>query len=703
MRSLARVVLATVASLFLAGCGVGSQAPAIDADLAIVDVTVVPMTGESVLEGRTVLVKDGRIVAVEPTGKITVDEDARVVDGAGKFLTPALADMHVHIWSESDLLPYVANGVTLVRNMWGEPSTLAMRDRISKGEILGPRIVTSGKLVDGDPPIWGDASGVATTAEEAVALMDEQKVGGYDFFKIYNRLEPEVFEAIAAHSKEIDFPFGGHVPSAVPLDHALRSGMSSIEHLAGWDAATRVPGGGYATYEEASGSAASRAGMVRLSRRLRAGEIGWEEVFDPERRAELAALAAETGIWNVPTSVVNKHISTSRRQAEAEFARPEMRYISPSIRAMWNPDTDFRLKELSDDDLEAMQIFFEPKLATVNALRDAGARLLAGTDAPNPFVLHGFSLHEELAFFVEAGLSPYEALLAATRAPAEFLGEADEFGTVESGKRADLLLVDADPLEDVGAMKRIAGVVLAGRWLPRVELDAALEALARSFELPADWFEGLEPLPDDGEKASYEIAYNDSEVGAERFANVRADDGSYRVVGQARIQFGDLITQTVRVEAGAGGAFERLVFRQEAPSGTIEGEAVASDGRLTLRVASTEGDSAIEVIELGEKVIVTCDLTACRNPIVSRLAELEPGEKVEFDVRTRVTFGGLHFEPETWTAVRRPDREGARVYALDIRRSTETSELRVGLDDSGWRYSRLSDQMGVTEVARVDP
>jgi imidazolonepropionase-like amidohydrolase len=674
----------------------------IEADLAIVNVTVVPMTDEIVLEGRDVFVEDGRIAAVEPAGEILVDPNTPVVDGTGKFLTPGLADMHVHVWSESDLLPYVANGVTLVRNMWGGPITLAMRDRAARGEIVGPCIVTAGKLVDGDPPIWGNASGVATTPEEAVALMDEQKAGGYDFLKVYSRLEADVFEAIVAYSKEIDFPFAGHVPSAVPLERALRSGMTSIEHLDGWDKATWVAEG-YLTRQEASDFTARRRAMARLAPRLHSGEVTWEEVFDPERRAELAALAAEAGVWNVPTFAVNKRIFTSRRQAEAEFERPEMRYISPSIRAMWNPSTDFRLKNLTDDKLEVMQVFFESNLATVAALHEAGAPLLAGTDAPNPFVLHGFALHEELAFFVEAGLSPYETLLTATRAPAEFLGETDEFGTVDVGKRADLVLVDADPLEDVAAMKRIDGVVLAGRWMPRAELDDLLDALAHGFEVPADWFEGLDPLPTDGGSTSYEIAYNDSEVGAERFALARADDGSYRVDGQARIRFGDLITQTVRVEAGGDGAFERMLFRQEVPSGTVEGEAVAAGGQLTLIVKASEAESIREVLELGEGVLVTCDLVACKGPIVSRLAELGPGERVALEVLTLVTFGGLHFEPETWTAVRRADGDGARLYALYIRRGTETSEARVELDDAGWRFSRLSKQMGVTEFTRVDP
>jgi hypothetical protein len=369
---------------------------------------------------------------------------------------------------------------------------------------------------------------------------------------------------------------------------------------------------------------------------------------------------------------------------------------------MWNPSTDFRLKKYDDDDLEALQLFFEPMLATVTALHEAGARILAGTDAPNPFVLHGFALHEELAFLVRAGLSPYEALVASTRAPAEFLGEADEFGTIEIGKRADLVLVDANPLEDVAAMQRIAGVVLAGRWLPRAELDAALEELARGFELPEDWFAGLEPLPTDGEPAIFEVEYNGSEVGAERFTVARADDGSYRVDGQARSKYGDLATETVRFEVGPGGVFERLFYRQETPSGTAEGEAMVSKGRLTLTGVSADGEAAAHEVEISQDILVDCGLVACKRLILSRLSALDPGEEIALDVRTLIPFGGLRFEPETWTAVRRPDADGARVYALDILRGSEQYEVQLELDDSGWRHARWSAMMGVTEITRVE-
>jgi imidazolonepropionase-like amidohydrolase len=463
----------------------------IEADLAFVGVSVVAMIDERVIDGQTVLIRDGTIAAVGPEDEIAFSDAATVVSGEGRYLIPGLADMHVHVTTPSELAIFVANGITLVRNMWGVPEHLEVREQIESGLMLGPRIVTAGGIVDGIPTIWPDSIGVAD-ADSAIAEMNAQMAAGYDFIKIYSRLTAEPYRAIVERSRETGFPFGGHVPWSVTIEDAMRDGMRTIEHLSGWDQATALAGSEFETALGGGEVGGRLPAVTSFAEQLTSGEIGWDEVFDPARRDAVAALAAETGTWNVPTLVVSDGIFTSRRQAESRLDGPLIRYVQPAVLTMWDPDNHFMLADLSDADIEALHVFFEEGLARVTALHNAGAGILAGTDTPNPWVFPGFSLHRELEWFVEAGLSPYEALATATRSPAEFLGD-DSFGTIEVGKRADLVLLEANPLGDISATQSIVGVSIQDQWLPRIELDALLEGVVESLtvtseaiELPVD-------------------------------------------------------------------------------------------------------------------------------------------------------------------------------------------------------------------------
>ena len=680
----ALVTLATV--LGAAAC---PSQRVVDADLAFENVTVLPMVSEAALAGQTVLVKGGTIVAVGPARELTCDADCTRVDGTGKFLIPGLADMHVHVWAEGELPLYVANGVTLVRNMWGEPLTLAMRRRVEEGKILGPRIVTAGRLVDGDPPIWGEASAVATTPERARALMDEQKAAGFDFFKVYSRMTPEVFDAIAAHAREIGFPFAGHVPGAVPLEHALDSGMATVEHLTGWSEATRRSGGPYPSQASVPDWRKRGEAVAALARRIRAGETSWSDVFDPERRRAVAEKAAAKRVWQVPTLVVNRRIFTSRRQAAERLARPEMRFVAPEVRSSWNPATDFRLKGFSDDDLELLQVLFEEDLRRVKALAEAGAPLLAGTDAPNPWVVHGFAIHDELASLVEAGLTPYQALVAATRAPAEFLGEAAKAGTVEVGKRADLVLLDANPLEDIAATRGIAGVSLAGRWLSRGDLQKALQAIADGYAPNKDWFADLPPLPEGSAALEFQLVYNDAEIGAER-----GTTGRETVVGQRRTKSsGDLATETVSL------APARLSYRLTTPSGAAEGEATIDAATVSLSGRSLDGTAVARSTPRAGSIVV-CDLATCLAPVVGALEGVEVGGRRELSVLALESFGDLRFERETWTLTRAADEGGLRVYGGVRKRGSEENDVRLTVGKAGVASWRQSLKVGTFEARR---
>ncbi len=415
--------------LVAAGCAAPLPRSPTGGDFAIVDVAVIPMDAERVDAHQTVVVAHGQITLVAPAGAVPLAPTVRQIDGRGRFLIPGLADMHVHVWSDRELPLYVANGVTLVRNMWGDAAALDRRRRIAEGRVLGPRLFTAGPLADGDPPVWSSAL-VVHDAGEACMRMAEQQRDGYDFFKIYNNISSQTFDGIVACSRSTGFPFAGHVPDAVGMERMLRGGARSIEHLSGYDDAERRVGGPYLARKDYADSKNRLAARVAIAERVSRGELSWADVFDTRRRDELAVLTAREQVWSVPTLVVNQRISMPRRLVGEELLRPEMRYVDPLVKASWNPDNDFRKKSMTDHDLALLATYFEPNLERVRALNRAGALLLAGTDAPNPFVVHGFAEHEELELLVRAGLTPYEALAAATTGPARFLGEQGRSGVV---------------------------------------------------------------------------------------------------------------------------------------------------------------------------------------------------------------------------------------------------------------------------------
>lgn len=418
--------------------------------IAFVDVTVVPMTSEERLPHYTVVLRDGRIAAVGPASEVEVPAGAMRIDGRGKWLLPGLADMHVHLFSRSDLDLYLANGVTTIRNLGGyaaADSILDIRRAIEAGELRGPTIVTSGNWLDGDPP-YRDINTIVRTPEEARREIARQDEAGYDFVKVYEGLTPEVYAAIVEAADARGMPVTGHVPSRVGIEGVLRSGQSGIEHAG----AILLPALGFRPTEEAS-------------------------------RA-LARQVAEAGVAVTPTLWMIE-LAFRQRSGPAGIAevvaRPEMRYLPPERLATWRDDNMFAAYPRVPAAEGAVRR--EAVRRFVGHLRDAGARILVGTDADVAGSVPGFAIHEELRRLVAAGLTPREALRAATAAPAEYLAEVlpdlEPFGTIEVGRRADLILLDADPLEDVAHLEQPAGVMARGAWFPASELQALLDSAAR--------------------------------------------------------------------------------------------------------------------------------------------------------------------------------------------------------------------------------
>jgi imidazolonepropionase-like amidohydrolase len=456
--------------VFLWNCAhappVAASGDASNSATAFVDVTVVPMDTERLVPGQTVLIQDGRITALGPTESTPVPPGARRIDGRGRYLMPGLADMHVHLFfmAEGDLRIFLANGVTFVRGMWGTPRDLQWRERIARGELLGPTLVTAGPLIDGKPPIW-DESVVAETFADGERIVLEQKKAGYDFIKVYNRLTPEAYAGLVATAKREGLPFAGHVPFSMGLEGVFAAGQRSIEHLTGY-------------LESLQAENSEVRGKWDWASRLR--QIDY---VDEAKLLQVVEATKQSGIWNCPTLFLPRRYVSSE-EAQVLARQPEMRFVASWVREMWEPSKDFRLKDLTAEDFARLRRRDALLLKVTRALHDAGARLLLGTDTGNPYVLPGFSVHEELALLVQAGLTPYEALRAGTRDAAEFIGQLEEFGTVAPGKRADLLLLEANPLEDVANARRRSGVMVRGRWLPEEELRAMLEEVAASYASP---------------------------------------------------------------------------------------------------------------------------------------------------------------------------------------------------------------------------
>jgi imidazolonepropionase-like amidohydrolase len=445
--------------LFLMTCTVGTGQVAKSADtrvVAFVGVSVVPMDKERVVANQTVVVRDGRIVEVGPTGKAKIPTGATQIDGRGKFLMPGLADMHAHLFpgdgtandlATQQLILYLANGVTTVRNMIGAPAHVVLRDRVKEGKLLGPTVYTAG------PPLTGKDAVSPEVAERIVAA---QKQAGYDLLKVHEGLRPEVYETIASAARKSGIPFAGHVTASVGLQRALAARQASIEHLDGYLQAL-IP---------QDSPVPPPPSQVVLGPAL--------EHVDERRLPALARATRDAGVFNTPTLALFKIVVSA--DDPAVFSKwPELRYVPAKMREGFAKQKGgIKAGEAPAAELKR---YVELRDHVVKALHDAGAKLLVGPDSPQLFLVPGFGTHREMAAMAEAGLTPYAVLQAATRNAAEYLGTPGEFGSIESGRRADLLLLDANPLQSVANCSRVAGVMVRGRWLPKAELDKMLSEI----------------------------------------------------------------------------------------------------------------------------------------------------------------------------------------------------------------------------------
>jgi imidazolonepropionase-like amidohydrolase len=465
---------------------------------AFVDVTVETMDSDQPLLHRTVVVDGATITKLCEPADCALPADTVRVDGRGKFLIPGLHDMHVHLDGTKGMLTlFVANGVTTVRNMAGSARTIALRAKIASGELLGPTISTTGPFVDGERPRW-EASASVVTAVDAEHVVAEHLAAGYDFVKVYNGLTVGAYDAVAAQAKLHGLRLVGHVPFKVPLAHALETGQASVEHLSGFAEAI----------EKATSPVRHQHGSAPIIKR-------WMYA-DPAKITAVVADVVKHHTYDTPTLVTAAAYGELYRGHLPEGANGDLDEVSPDWRARWDPKHspkhyDAAIRKAMD---EAHDKALATEGAIVKQLADAGAPILAGTDTPNPYVIPGPSLHQELEMMVAAGLTPYAALRTATVVPGEFLGDSHD-GRIAIGAHADLVLIDGDPLADIHAIDKIAGVMVRGRWLPAAELKALRNALVAKYKNPA-WEAPLDLGPEAAtwKTVQYVVSDNGAPVGA---------------------------------------------------------------------------------------------------------------------------------------------------------------------------------------------
>lgn len=437
--------------------------------LVLTHVTLIDMTSAAPKPDMTVIVSGNRIERIGSSRTTPIPKYAQVVDANGRFMIPGLWDMHIH-WYEQDYLGlFIANGVTGVRIMSGAPLHYEWRKEIEAGRLLGPRMVIASEIVDGPKPFWPNSISVKNAAEARHAV-DQAKQQGADFVKVYTFLPRDAYLAIADESKKQGIAFEGHVPLSVTAEEASRAGQKSIEHMTGVLEACS------SKRDEIFNAAQADLADEEVSQKptfwgphveaLRQTQLN---TYNPERANALFASFKNNGTWQCPTLTLLRVLGYGDDPALTRD--PRLRYMPPSVRDSWDPSKAYG---------ETPQQFtlakeeFDTERQIVGVMQQSGVGILAGTDTLNPFIYPGFSLHDELEYLVQAGLPPMDALQTATLNPARFLGREKDLGTIETGKLADMVLLYANPLDDIANTKKIWAVVYNGKLYDHQALDQML-------------------------------------------------------------------------------------------------------------------------------------------------------------------------------------------------------------------------------------
>ena len=411
------------------------------AQIAIENVNVIPMTDEIAHEGWTVFVEGDRIQDVGPAGEVDIPAGAQRIDGRGKYLIPGLAEMHGHVPSldESEeyvhdvLFLYLANGITMVRGLLGSPGQLELREQANSGDILSPSLYLAGPAFSG-----GSIDSPAQAAERAEQYAEE----GWDYLKVLPGLTRAEYDAMAETAQDAGIPFIGHVPSDVGLERAIDAGQQTIDHL-----------DGYIDYLD-----------------------GDEGALDSDRVDAAIEMTLEAGVWVVPTMALWETILGVRPVSEVS-SFSELEYMPQDMVDDWISSHEDRRSD-SEFDQNVVDLIAENRIRLLREMNESGVRILMGTDSPQQFSVPGFSLRRELPLMISAGMSPYEILVSGTRSVGEYLGDKADVGTIEEGRRADLVLLNANPFDNIMNVLDNDGVMVRGRWISGDEIEDRLEQIA---------------------------------------------------------------------------------------------------------------------------------------------------------------------------------------------------------------------------------
>lgn len=657
--------------------GQPSFPPSVRGLLAITHVTVITMESQQALPDQTVVIEDGVIRALAPSAALDVTS-MQVIDGSGKYLMPGLADMHTHITDAGVLRLYLANGVTQVRNMEGLPFHLALARMVERGALPGPRLFTVSPLIDG----LGTQG--LTARHRSLVLNDPAQAGamaqrlvkrGYGEMKAYQWLTLDALGALGRAAARNGVRMAGHCPDGITFEQAMAAGMGCFEHLTGIATGHLLSGRKFPSLRDAASRLGNRDAVELIAHHLD---------FDAIRRLARAMAAKE--IWNCPTLVVWQK---QNLEPDAALADPDLQYEHPAAVRVWEKLMRAKFAALPCPRQEWLALARgrdEALSQVVAILHEEGAPLLLGTDAPNPFVVHGCSIHQELANLVQAGLSPYEALRCGTVEAARFLGESAISGSVTVGKRADLLLLRANPLVDVGAVRELEAVFVNGFYLTRTDLDGLLGQHLASLAAPAPVelpeFDSVENAETVRQGTLRELV-SEIPVGLVSFRHTRLPDGGWRVEEwSARSGLRGPQQRTMRMWLEPDWTVRRAEIAAETDVGRESSEIIWSDdGAYRARVTQPDSytsDSTIMSVPLlpSERLafsVLPQWLASQTPPVAAALLGIE---------HEAVQVAELSAEPVPASATDASGERGAN-WQVSIARPGEVSTQTYRLADDG--------------------